>query len=97
MREVDKLRVKGKALPVAVYEILDAATIPGREDLLGLYQQGLGQYRTRDFHAASQVFSAALAIDPGDGPSRMYQERCAYFVKNPPPVDWDGVWTMTDK
>ena len=29
--------------------------------------------------------------------AEVFVERCDYFTKNPPPANWDGTWTMTDK
>jgi hypothetical protein len=34
---------------------------------------------------------------PGDGPTRIYLERCQFYRKHPPPNDWDGVWEMKGK
>ena len=39
----------------------------------------------------------ALKVVPEDGPSKVYYERCKYYIDNPPPEDWDGVFVMTTK
>lgn len=61
------------------------------------YNNGLGLYKKKEFSQAIQEFKKALDIQPGDGPSQLYIERCEAFIKNPPPLDWDGVYTMTTK
>lgn len=65
--------------------------------LLKLYKNGLTLYRERNFTEALKSFKAALEIDPFDGPSQLYSERCEAYIQTPPPKDWDGVFTMTSK
>ncbi len=50
-----------------------------------------------DFSGARDFFARALEADPTDSPSRVYLERCDWYIANPPPDDWDGVFTMTTK
>ena len=93
VRELDMLAVYGKAEPVRVYELLSAASAPGAvsEEVLKLYEQGMASYRLRDFALALRYFEAALQVDPEDGPSALYAERCREHAVNPPPADWDFV------
>ncbi|MEN2998395.1 MAG: tetratricopeptide repeat protein, partial [Brevinematia bacterium] len=58
--------------------------------LLSYYKKGLSFYRNRDFTTAIQYFSECLRINPEDGPSKVYLERCKEYLQNPPPPDWDG-------
>lgn len=67
------------------------------EKVLDLYNRGLTLYKQRSFQEAKSLFQQALSIHPNDGPSQLYIERCDAFLKNPPPADWDGVFTMTTK
>ncbi len=61
------------------------------------YNRGLSLYKMKKFSDAIQEFEKALSIRPEDGPSKLYLDRCKNFLKNPPPEDWDGVYTMTTK
>ena len=61
------------------------------------FELGLSQYRQRNWQAALAAFQAALGEAPGDGPSSLYCERCRIYLDNPPPEDWDGVWSMQTK
>ena len=100
LREVDLIRVKGKAQPVAIFEVLDYhthATFPGRDRALALWEEGLQAYRRRDWRAGVRAFLGALEVHPGDTPSRLYAERCQALGAVPPPDDWDGVWVMKTK
>ena len=68
-----------------------------KKRLLELFSQGRKNYKLMQFAAALKCFDAALAIDPKDGPSEIYAKRCRDLIENPPPEDWDGVYTMTHK
>ncbi len=65
--------------------------------ILELYNKGLELYRAKKFVEAKSYFEKCLQVLPEDGPSQVYVERCDYFIKNPPPQDWDGVFVMTTK
>jgi len=65
--------------------------------VIKLFSEGRKSYKLMDFLAAKDFFSRALKLDPEDGPSRVYFERCEFFISNPPPEDWDGVFVMTTK
>jgi len=99
-RELDLLRVKGKQQPVRVYEVYakaDDVVESTRAAAVAHYLRGLELYRDRQFAAAAPQFEAALALQPEDGPSQTYLERCLFYIKTPPPPEWDGVFTMTTK
>jgi Tetratricopeptide repeat. len=68
-----------------------------KQKVLDLFAQGRKYYKLMDFQNARDTFAKALEIDPSDAPSRVYIERCTYYISNPPPEDWDGVFTMTTK
>jgi adenylate cyclase len=98
LREIDLLRVKGKDRPVAVYESLGYLEPgPMLEEAMDCFAGGLAAYRASDWERAIQRFAAALELRPDDEPSRMYIERCRHYREAPPPADWGGVWTMTEK
>ena len=97
LREIDLIRVRGMAAPVAIYEAIDhytADTFPNCDVVLDAFAQGLAHYRRRSWEEASACFHEALAANPFDGPSRVYFERCARYQEDPPPANWDGVWNM---
>lgn len=100
LREIDRLRVRGREQPVAAFEVLDYAPEelwPHLRYLVALYNEGLDRYRRRDWEAARRMFEEALRQRPDDGPAKVYSERCAYFEQHPPAADWDGVWDLKDK
>jgi adenylate cyclase len=68
-----------------------------KEDLLKFYNLGLAAYKQRKWDEAIRAFEKALTIVPGDGPSELYLQRSRDYRQNPPPDNWDGVFTMTTK
>jgi hypothetical protein len=62
-----------------------------------LFAEGRKFYKLMQFKEAAQLFEKALEVCSGDGPSKVYLERCNYYIDNPPPEDWDGVYVMTTK
>ncbi len=99
-RELDLIRVKGKEKGVKVFEVLARVStgIPNStKKALEAYNQGLLAYRQQRWDEAIVYFKAALHAKPEDGPSQTYLERSEEFKKNPPPENWDGIFTMTSK
>jgi adenylate cyclase len=98
-RELDLLRVKGKALPTRVYELIGLKGEPGElysADHLAHWADALKKYRARDFKGALAVFTS-LGNDTNDQASLLYMKRCAEYVQDPPVGDWDGVYVMKTK
>jgi adenylate cyclase len=98
-RELDSVQVVGIEEPVRVYEILGkkGAVSPGKMGVAQVFQEGLALYRQRQWIQAVERFEKALALDPKDGPSKVFIARCEEFSENPPGAGWDGVYRMTSK
>jgi adenylate cyclase len=98
-RELDFLRVKGKKIPIRIYELLGEkgslnAKERGKRELFG---EGLQLYRNKQFQEASRVFKSILMLDPNDGPSQTYLSRCKTLRSQRLPRNWDAVSTLTTK
>jgi hypothetical protein len=65
--------------------------------MLDFYTAGLNLYKEMKFKEALESFKQGLKISPDDGPTKLYIARCIELSKNPPPPEWDGVFTMTTK
>ena len=76
----------GKEKPVIAYEIMErkGELSPERYQVLELYNRGLASYERFEFGEAARIFGQALEIDPSDGPSALYVDRCEDFAANPP-------------
>jgi hypothetical protein len=68
-----------------------------KKRVLECFAEGRKFYKLMKFEEARDAFGNALKIDPDDGPSKVYYKRCKHLLENPPPEDWDGVFTMTTK
>ena len=103
MREIDLVVVKGKTVPIAVYEVLDYHTqdsFPHLMEVLSLFKDGLSKYREMNWDGAQAQFEKCLELNPKDAASQMYLERCELLRQSPPPLvdgQWDGVWIMDEK
>jgi adenylate cyclase len=97
-RELDAIRVKGKMEPVTIYELRGAGKPEGDEArFLEIFHDGLELYKAAKFTEATERFEEASEIVDGDFSCDLYIERCASFLKDPPPPDWDGVFEMKTK
>jgi adenylate cyclase len=95
-REIDKIRVVGKQRPVTIYEPLEGLSL--LDDVTAeRFAAALAQYRAREWESARNAFKSVLDSAAGDKPSKIYMERCEYFMQNPPSADWDGVFNRADK
>ncbi|MGR3304360.1 MAG: CHASE2 domain-containing protein [Candidatus Scalindua sp.] len=99
VRELDQIRVVGKEKPVRVFELIDrkGEIQETKREVLDLYEEGLREYRNKEWQKAISLFQKALDKDPHDGPSLTYVERCKIYEQEPPPADWDGVYVLTAK
>jgi adenylate cyclase len=99
VRELDLIRVIGRAEPVRIYEVLakhgelDASWEP----VLTAFAEGLRWYRERRWQEAAQEFHKVLDLRPVDGPAAILLARCREFLVQPPAPDWDGVYAAQEK
>ncbi len=98
-RELDRVRVKGKAEPVTMYEpqgMRSQMDAKQTEDTL-LFHNALRLYRQQDWDGAEKVLRELLSVHPNTYLYELYLERIAEFRLNPPPADWEGVFTHESK
>jgi adenylate cyclase len=99
-RELDNIRVKGKEKPTRVYELIglqeDGEAAKKLEELKN-YFEGLKSYQDANFIEAKKSFIKSAELLPKDGPSKLYLERCQYYIENPPEKDWNRVFIMKSK
>lgn len=100
VRELDRICVKGKTQPIGIFELigdrsqaLDSATL----EFLELYQAGRSAYTAADFQQSIRYFEQAQRLRESDRAVAIHLERAQAYLLNPPPAQWDGVYTMTSK
>ncbi len=106
-RFLDRIVVKGRSKPVAVYELVgfSSALSQKNRECLGLFEQGMARYFARDWAAAVKCFTTSASLEanrsaagePDETPSSILLSRCEMLRLNPPGADWDGVFKMTSK
>lgn len=98
-RELDHVRVKGKDNPVAIYEpvALISEASKALHDEVKLFHEMRRLYRKQDWEQAELQLMNLQRMTPDLALYRLYVERVAYFRKNPPGGDWDGVFMFHAK
>jgi class 3 adenylate cyclase len=94
-RELDWIRVKGRAQPVRIYEAL-AEGEPSAEQRVqaAAYSAGLERWRAGDFEAAAACLRESAASDPV---AAKLLARAAELAARPPGPGWEPVNTLGDK
>ena len=95
VRDVDRVRVVGRAEPCGIFEPVGAreALTPATLGRMKIYHDGLAFYRLRRWDRAEELFRS---LD-GDALSALYAERCRRYRREPPPEPWDGVTDLSSK
>ena len=94
-RELDRVRVKGKTEPVAIYEPrgLQSEADAVELALLARWSRVLELLRAQDWDGAGAI----LLELPDDGLRRLYCARLRQYRDTPPAQDWDGVTSFETK
>jgi adenylate cyclase len=96
-RVVDLMTVKGKTKPVEVFSLLSDRSVPPPA-WLEAYHEAVKLYRHREFQTAVERFKHVQAQIPGgDFLCGMYISRCEDYQHHPPPENWDGSYTLSEK
>lgn len=95
-RELDDVMVKGKVEPRKIYELLTVPLTEEKKVVFEHFAVGRSHYKAGDFKAAMAEFKLALAVDPEDGPSKVFLERSEALLANPP-ESWNGVFEFKTK
>jgi adenylate cyclase len=98
-RELDSVRVKGRAEPVTIYEPMGPKhqLDPAVRTDLARHRGAMKLYRAQNWDAAETEF---FALKSGAHPQPVYDlflERILLLRENPPGPKWDGVFTFTHK
>lgn len=107
-RYLDRIVVKGRSQPVAMFEPTGFMNELSQEtqDCLDCFRQGIDKYLLQDWDGALSLFEKAKEMEPNkpgvtpgvkDNPSMILIDRCKVMKENPPGDEWDGVYVMTTK
>lgn len=98
-RELDRVRVKGKDEPVAIFEPIgvEGAIGKSRQEEFRLWQQALKAYRAQDWDQADVALFNLRRLYPNETLYAFYAERIAQHRARPPERSWDGVTSFEEK
>jgi adenylate cyclase len=103
-RPLDRIVVKGRSRPAAVFEAMalraDAEADGGRmAECATVFAEGLARYYAQDWTGAREKLRRSLELEahPVNNPSKVMLARIELMQTHPPAKDWDGVWRMTTK
>jgi len=95
-RELDTIRVKGRAQAVRIFEPLGLTgqIAPDQLARARSYGEGLTRYRARDFAGAAEQFTR-IASD--DAPSAYFLDQARQLAEKSPGPDWEPVTVQEEK
>lgn len=99
-RELDLIRVKGKTIPVKIYELLaDLNNIHPNKDFqyVEVFHEALKHYRNQDWSQAIDSFNRVLSLKANDEPSKVYMNRIVNIMNSDIPQDWTGIYDLKTK
>ena len=94
-RLVDKALVKGKTLPLELFEVKHPFSPENFEEIATRYNAAFSDYERGDFQIAAEKF-AALRDHDKDKPGAIMAERCAELLAELP-KDWNGIYQLMTK
>lgn len=99
VRELDRVRVKGKSKAVALFELLATVPAPAEdEERVSAYAAALALYRGRRFAEAEAAFHELDGGCPaGDPAAAVLAARCHRLELHGVAADWEPVETLTSK
>jgi two-component system sensor histidine kinase ChiS len=99
-RFLGKVQVKGKDVPIALYEAYDGdaeAVIELKQKTKADFEEGLHRYFAKDFTNAAVFFKKVLDVNAADKTARLYLERSAQFMVQGVAEEWEGVEAVESK
>jgi len=97
LRYLDQIKVKGKNIPIKIYELMAREDTGHLREAAGIFEAGLQAYFSRDWDKAEKAFRNVLQARPDDGPAAAFLKRVADLRAAGLPDDWDGVYVMKKK
>ncbi len=100
LRKLDAVRVKGKSEPVLIYELIgEKNDVPiNLVESAKVYEEAFELYRMKKWDEAIRLFKRSVEVRrKPDKAVDMLIDRCEVYKKEPPPENWDGVFTRTHK
>ncbi len=93
--EVDKVKIKHNQPPISIYQLIGSGYVPEKRlEAVTYFEKGLNLYRQKRWDKAIEFFQYVFRVDPAMQVAEVYIRRCKRLSQQPPPPDWDGVFTL---
>ena len=92
-RKLDNVKVKGKKIPITIYELF----VDYDDKFADQFEKSLELYFNSKFKEAIKEFEKALDIKTDDESCKLFIDRCEEYIKSPPEKDWGGAHELTHK
>lgn len=92
LREIDLVRVVGRAAPTRVFEVAGVGEDQHTREHAQHFEQARSRMLAGDFAGARAAFEELARRERESGPAQALGARCAELLKSPPPPEWDGVF-----
>jgi adenylate cyclase len=98
-REIDRVRVKGKDVAVAIFQPLGVeGEVPAEmREVVDRFHAALALYRGQEWDRAEQAFTELQSIESERRFCQLLLGRIATLRANPPGPGWDGAFTFETK
>ena len=98
-RKLDQVRVVGINTPIRLYELMSLENEMDDEmrNYIADWEQAVDQMENWQFSSASANFEKLLQLRPDDRTAGLFAWRSKSYIEEPPPADWDGVSSLTEK
>lgn len=95
LRCLDRVKVKGKSIPVSIYSIEESSDKYTKK-YIDLYSKAIELYQVGAWNLAIEYFNKAILENKEDKAAFVMIKRCEEFLENPP-ENWDGAISLTSK
>lgn len=107
-RALGKIKVMGRDACVPIFEVvgLKESIAPATRECVALFEDGLARYLARDWPGAMERWQRCAELEPNQpgktpgvksNPSLIFLALARRYAAEPPPPEWDGTETMTEK
>jgi len=98
-REAGRFRLKGKAQPVVVHELLCRLeeSEEKQKKACAIFSEALRAFRRQSWDEAKEKFHQFIEYSGEDGLSHFYLKLCEQYKKNPPEGPWEAVVPLEEK
>jgi adenylate cyclase len=99
VRRLGQFILVGKSKPVAAYELMCRMeeSTDLQKSLCSAFSKALDAFERKSWNEAISSLNACLKLNPDDGPSLFYHDRCKKLIGNPPENTWNGVIRLHNK